>query len=86
MSYQLVFAKSVLKDFKALPPEIKEKVADFLPSLQDTPYPSTCKKLKKHSNTYRVRFGEYRLIYEVHKKDQKVYILKCLHRKEVYRR
>lgn len=86
MSYKLVFAKSVLKDFKNLPPDIKAKIADFLPSLKHSPYPPSCKKLKGQSNSYRIRFGEYRLIYEVHKKDRNIFVLKCLHRREAYRR
>ncbi|MFQ5647119.1 MAG: type II toxin-antitoxin system RelE/ParE family toxin [bacterium] len=72
--------------FKALPPKIKGKIAGFLPSLQDNPYPKSCKRLKGTTETYRIRFGDYRLIYEVHKKAHSVFILKCLHRREVYQR
>ena len=85
MAYKIVFARSALKQLEKLPQEVKQRVAGSLPLLQENPRPPQCKKLKGQENTYRLRFGDYRLIYEISEKMKSIYVLRCLHRREVYR-
>ncbi len=85
MAYKIVFARSALKQLGKLPAAIKQRVANFLPLLQENPRPPQCKKLKGQGNTYRLRFGDYRLIYEITEKTKSVHVLRCLHRREVYK-
>ncbi len=61
---------------------IKQKIL----SLQDDPRPPGCIKLKSSiTNYYRIRHGNFRIVYELDDKEKKVSIVAIGHRKEVYR-
>jgi mRNA interferase RelE/StbE len=61
-------------------PLIKKKIL----SLMDEPRPVGCEKLKS-TNYYRIRQGDFRIIYEINDSHKKVTIVSIGHRKEVYR-
>ena len=52
--------------------------------LQDNPRPNGVKKLKGYENTYRVRVGNYRIIYEIYDRETIVLVLSSIHRKDAY--
>jgi Cytotoxic translational repressor of toxin-antitoxin stability system len=54
-------------------------------ALAENPRSPGCEKLSGQRDRYRVREGEYRIIYAIEDKDLLVYIVKVGHRKEVYR-
>ncbi|MBP7792152.1 MAG: type II toxin-antitoxin system RelE/ParE family toxin [Candidatus Goldbacteria bacterium] len=55
-------------------------------SLQDEPRPPGCEKLKSSmSNYYRIRQGDFRVVYEINDKEKAVFIIYIGHRKEIYR-
>jgi mRNA interferase RelE/StbE len=49
------------------------------------PRPSGCKKLTGNTDYYRMRVGDYRVLYEVRDRDVLVLVIKIGHRREVYR-
>ena len=55
-------------------------------ALADDPRPPQASKLKGQASSYRLRLGDYRLIYEVHATEVVVYVIGVAQRKEVYLR
>lgn len=86
-SYKVIVAPKVLKDLKHFPQEIVQAIWHQIKSLQTTPRPSNCKKLKgSRKDEYRLKIrGNYRLLYEIFDKEKIVHVLRVLDRKEAYR-
>lgn len=55
-------------------------------NLADNPYPSNCKKLIGSDSVYRIRVGDYRIIYNVESSLVRVEVIKVGHRREIYRK
>jgi mRNA interferase RelE/StbE len=72
------------KDLRRLPPEVHARVLDQLISLQEEPRPRGVEKLSGRKG-WRVRVGDYRIVYEIDDQSQEVIIYRIRHRKEVYR-
>ncbi len=85
MTYQIVFKQSVKKDIRGLPQAVLARIQDVLRSLQEDPFPSGCAKLQGYDDSYRLRIGNYRIIYEVAVQIKILTIIKIGHRKDVYR-
>jgi mRNA interferase RelE/StbE len=67
-----------------LPSDVQARILAAIDSLQDDPRPRGSKKLKG-SEEYRVRVGDYRVIYEIHEKTVVILIVRVSHRKDAYR-
>jgi mRNA interferase RelE/StbE len=67
-----------------LPDEIAARIINVLDGLKDQPRPPGCKKLRGE-NAWRIRVGDYRVIYEIHDKVLHVVVVTIGHRREVYR-
>ena len=63
--------------------KIYEQIAPHIFLLQSNPRPFGCKKLK--SNVYRVRSGDYRVVYTIDDINKMVEVTKVAHRKEIYK-
>ena len=83
MKFELRIKRSVEKELNKIPFNFYTKIANFIFLLANNPYSSKSKKLKE--NIYRIRVGNYRVIYSINKLDKTVVITKVGHRKEVYR-
>ena len=82
-SYKLVFKKSVAKDLRAIPnPDIK-RLLSRIEALADNPRADDSIKLSGQER-YRVRQGDYRIIYEIHDDRLLVLVLAVGHRSKVY--
>ncbi|MBA7557071.1 hypothetical protein ES705_49804 [subsurface metagenome] len=81
--HKVSIKKSAFKEFKKIPPNIRENIKEVIYSLRENPLPVGCKKLKIYENCYRVRKGQYRVIYEIKGKDS-IVVIKIGHRKAVY--
>jgi mRNA interferase RelE/StbE len=86
MSYRLILHATAVDEIGALPKTIKPRVKAAIDSLAETPVSRAASRLKGRANAYRLRVGNYRIIYEVHAAEVVVYIVGVAHRKEVYRR
>ena len=86
--YQVKFTKSARKEFQRLPNRIQGKVVEALSFLAGNPYSELLqiKKLRGVDELYRIRIGDYRLVYTVEAKELIVILVKIGHRQEVYRR
>ena len=84
MSYAVVFKPSAEREFRNLPPHIQSRLARELASLIETPRPAGCKKLKARPG-YRIRVGDYRVIYAVDDPARLVRVLAVANRRDVYR-
>ena len=84
MSFQLVTKHSFDKEFAVLPKEIQKRVADAFMALAEQPFPQGCVKLKGTAS-YRIRVGDYRIIYWPDVESKIVRLLAVGHRREIYR-
>jgi len=84
--FRLVFNPSAERAFLALPKDLQKRLDKRLISLQDTPRPLGVKALTGEPGVFRLRVGDYRVLYEVHDDVLIVLVvLKVGHRREVYR-
>lgn len=83
-SYRVLFRRSVAKDIRALPKRVVGRLVKTFARLSDNPRGPGCEKLSGQER-YRVRQGDYRVIYEIRDEEIVVVVVKVGHRKEVYR-
>ena len=86
MSYQIVYTTSALKELSHLPEPDFKKIKLSIESLSKNPFPAGSLKLEgTKEKLYRIRKGNYRVIYSVQNQIITIIILKIAHRKDVYR-
>ncbi|NOT91115.1 type II toxin-antitoxin system RelE family toxin [Ferruginibacter sp.] len=86
MPYQIVYTTSANKELSEIPVADYKKVIAAVNSLADNPFPHGALKLEGvKGKLYRIRKGNYRIIYSVEHSVITVTILKIAHRKDVYR-
>jgi len=87
-TYAIEFVKSARKEFERLPVKIRSKTAEALCLLAQNPYSELLKvkKMKGAADLYRIRLGDYRILYELQDGRLVVIIIKIGHRSDVYRR
>ncbi|MGA9046534.1 type II toxin-antitoxin system RelE family toxin [Sulfuricurvum sp.] len=83
-SYKIEIKKSAVKEIENLPSVILKRVVTHIQELANDPRPLGCKKLSGDEK-YRLRVGDYRILYEIEDEIVMVYVVKVAHRKEVYR-
>jgi mRNA interferase RelE/StbE len=84
MRYRVVLPKSVQKELDRLPDEVVKRILARLTGLESNPRPPDVKKLKGR-NAWRIRVGDYRVIYEIHDRELQILVITVGHRREVYR-
>ena len=84
MGYALYILRRAQKELAQLPTGTYERVRDAIRALAQDPRPPGCLKLKGREG-WRIRVGDYRVIYEIDEKRQVVTILHIGHRRDVYR-
>jgi len=82
--YKVYLTSSAEKTLRNLPKKDIRRIIAKLESLSIDPYPDGCRKLSGEEDTYRVRAGIYRIIYELNSGELIVIVLKIGHRKDVY--
>ena len=86
MKYQVHFFNSAVKEFQKLPKDIQEKVLHVIDMLRIDPYSEVLKirKLKGGEDLFRIRIGNYRLIYKI-ESSSSLLVVRIRHRKDVYK-
>lgn len=84
-SYKIIVKPSVEKDFRSIPHKVAAKVWEHIERLKDNPFPPQSIKLAGAEQLYRLRMGDYRMIYGVDTKAKQVTVHYIRHRREVYR-
>jgi mRNA interferase RelE/StbE len=85
MRYTLIYKRSAAEELLKLPSSAAQKVKSAIDQLVDNPRPVGCKKLTGTDDSYRIRIGNYRVIYTVFDSLLIVTIIKVAHRKDAYR-
>ncbi|MBU2569379.1 MAG: type II toxin-antitoxin system RelE/ParE family toxin [Gammaproteobacteria bacterium] len=85
MSYALKIKPNAQKELARLSKSVANAAIKKIRALADDPYPTGCKKLVGSDHTYRIRTGDYRIIYTVLNAVLTVEVIKIGHRKNVYR-
>ena len=84
-SYSLVIKKSAERELRTIPKLDLRRVTERLRGLAQDPRPTGSEKLSGHDR-YRVRQGDYRIVYSVDEETRTVQVVKVGHRREVYRK
>lgn len=84
-SYRLTFRESVAKDLRAVPKSDVARILARIDQLAENPRGPGCQKLSEQER-YRVRQGDYRIIYEIRDDVLIVIVVQVGHRREVYRK
>ena len=82
--YSLWFKPSVEKDLRRLPRDAAERVLRWTERLRDNAFPRQAIKLSGAERLYRIRIGDYRIVYEVDTRAGKVVIQYVRHRRTAY--
>jgi mRNA interferase RelE/StbE len=86
MSYRISIRKQALKELENLPLKESRKVAAAIDELSQNPRPDGCKKLKgEHEFIWRIRVGDYRVLYKIEDEIKVVEVGKISDRKDVYK-
>jgi mRNA interferase RelE/StbE len=85
LHYSVTFARSARRELEALSGEAALQVVGKIEGLMHNPRPAGCKKLQGPSLLWRIRVGEYRVIYSIDDGKRIVDIVVVRHRREAYR-
>lgn len=83
--FQIVVERSAEKDLKKLSSDVRPRAISAIQALAKNPRPPGSRKLVGTDNDWRVRVGDYRIIYEIADEIRIVRINRVRHRKDVYR-
>lgn len=84
MKYQVELETRAKREFLALPPEVQERIADAIEDLKTNPRPPGSKRLVGTAG-YRIRTGDYRILYTVDDPGRVVRVYRLGHRRDIYR-
>ena len=82
--YQITFVRSARKELEVLDAEIVGRIFRKIEFLAGEPCPASCLKLVGENNLWRIRIGDYRVIYSIDDKKKNVDIAAVRHRREAY--
>lgn len=82
--YKIFIKKSAAHELKVIPKKSLTKIIDRIQSLALNPRPPGCQKLTVR-DLYRIRQGDYRIVYLIQDEKSEVHIFKIGHRREIYR-
>jgi mRNA interferase RelE/StbE len=88
MSYRLLLHKSVTKFLEKCPAKQRQDIKQKLESLKQNPYTNTqldIKIIQGYEGLYRLRIGQYRLIYQIKQDELIVFVLKAGNRGDIYK-
>ena len=82
--YRVTLKSSAEKEFIRLSETISDRIFSRIKALSTVPRPQDCKKLRGGQDAWRIRVGDYRIIYTIDDKEKKVKITRIAHRREAY--
>jgi len=82
--FNIFFRKSVAKDLENIPKRDLQRIISRIRALAEDPRPRGCEKLSGQER-YRIRQGNYRIVYSIQNNELTVWVVKVGHRREVYR-
>lgn len=85
MGYRIELAPAAVRALKKLPGDIRQRIARTIDALADEPRPHGSRKLSGSDDIFRVRVGDYRILYEVVDRALLVLVVDVGHRRDIYR-
>ena len=86
MKYIIQYKRSASEELLELPAIYAHKILAAINNLADDPRPRACKKLKGGNHVYRIRIGNYRVVYTISDNILTVVVIKIGHRKHIYKK
>jgi mRNA interferase RelE/StbE len=83
MGHSIEFKPNARAQLRAFDAALRRRIMQAVRKLSGNPRPSGCKKLKG-MDAYRIRVGDYRVVYEIHDDVLVVLVVRVAHRREVY--
>jgi mRNA interferase RelE/StbE len=83
--YRVLLERAAEKDLSRLSSEIHDRIIAAIQALANNPRPSGCRKLAGSKHDWRIRVGDYRVVYEIADAIRVVRVNRVRHRREVYR-
>jgi mRNA interferase RelE/StbE len=83
--YAIKYRRSVAKDLRRLPKNLLPAVVKRIQKLAKNPMPAGASKLRGTDNMYRVRQGDYRIVYSIENRQLIIIIVRVAHRKDAYK-
>ena len=84
-SYQIEWKRSAVKELEKLSPQNIHRIIKTIETLIDNPRPTNARKLIGSDYTYRLRVGDYRVVYSIFESSLIIEIVKVGHRRDIYR-
>jgi mRNA interferase RelE/StbE len=82
--YAITFARSARRELEALEAKVVVRIFQRIEALGEEQRPPGCKKLAGSKSLWRIRVGDYRVVYAIHDHNQAVDVVAVRHRKDVY--
>ena len=84
-NYDVRIEDLALKELQSLSKLFTKRIFSKIELLSANPRPAGCSKLTGFDDLYRIRSGDYRIVYSIHDTTRKIVVLRIRHRKDVYR-
>jgi mRNA interferase RelE/StbE len=85
MAYTVTISRPAARDIRGLDDTAQRRVARVINALADNPRPPGVQKLSAEDGVYRVRSGDYRILYQIVDRQLVVLVVRVRHRREAYR-
>jgi mRNA interferase RelE/StbE len=85
VAYTIQFKPLALRQLGKLPRDAQKRLAAKIEALRDNPFPPGCKKMEGVADAWRIRAGDYRVVYQMHRGILLILVLTVGDRKDVYR-
>ncbi len=85
MSYQIILKKRAQKELSSLPMRNITQIASVIDKLSRNPRPEGFKKLTGQKGWWRIRIGNYRILYSINDLEELITIFRIGHRKDIYK-
>ena len=83
--YRVILKPRAERDLDALPIEIARRMCQKLEQLETNPRPPSATKLVGEEGAYRIRVGDFRVVFLINDGKRRVEVIRVAHRREVYR-
>ena len=85
MTHKVIILRKAQKSLEAIPSPAFDQIEAKLLTLAEIPRPHGCKKLKENDGAWRIRSGDYRIVYDIDDSTSTVTVVRIGHRREIYR-
>jgi len=83
--YEVYLERAAERDLKRLPSEVFYRVILSIKALAEDPRPAGCRRIAGSKDDWRIRVGDYRVIYEIDEEAKAVRVMRVRHRQQAYR-